>query len=105
MHFKLVVFLALAFFLTTVVRGESVQVSFEGRVLDPSRAPIAGAQVSAILNGRNDAPPVVTDEMGHFSLTIEAGKYTLRISAQGFSQFSQTMEIQQTISRTNEFVL
>jgi hypothetical protein len=43
--------------------------SIEGQVLDATRAPIAGARVTAVTDDRDVGPSTVTDERGAFTLT------------------------------------
>jgi outer membrane receptor protein involved in Fe transport len=57
----------------------------QGTVLDPSRSPIAGAQVAAI----NDVGVIVeqiTDDQGHFDFNVSPSfdNYQLRVTAPGF---------------------
>lgn len=56
-----------------------------GRVLDPNRAVIAGAQITALRKGTL-ASSALTNSNGEFSLTLEPGEYTLQISAEGFAE-------------------
>src|SRR5262249_2056271 len=58
-----------------------------------TRAPIAGAQIKALPEGRNSSPAVVSDQDGNFSLALEPGKYTLRISKDRFVEVSQRVEL------------
>ena len=67
--------------------------SLEGRVLDPSNAAIVGASITAIAEGRSVGPSTTSDEAGSFSLVLEAGKYTITITAKDFLRASEAIEI------------
>jgi catecholate siderophore receptor len=69
------------------VRGNETapRSQLRGRVLDPNRAVIAGAQVSALRKGAL-ASSAQTNLNGEFSLALEPGEYTLQISAAGFAE-------------------
>jgi len=56
----------------------------QGKVLDPARAPIAGAKVTAIPDGRTSGPSAVSDQNGDFTLPLEDGKYTFKAAKDGF---------------------
>src|SRR5262249_41504731 len=56
-----------------------------GRVIDPSRAVVPGARVEVQPGGQT----AVSDGKGEFTIAgIQPGKYTVNVSAVGFSQFS-----------------
>src|SRR6187200_3504412 len=65
-------------------------VTLHGVVLDPSRAPIAGARVTAVAEGR---PPSTTtsDQRGEFVIDLAAGDYSLIISARGFVETTRPL--------------
>ncbi|HBB86738.1 MAG TPA: TonB-dependent siderophore receptor [Blastocatellia bacterium] len=72
--------------LSTVRGNEAVPRSqLRGRVLDPNRAVIAGAQIKALRKG-TPTSSALTNANGEFSLTLEPGEYTLQISAEGFAE-------------------
>jgi catecholate siderophore receptor len=73
--------------------GSPIKVSLQGKVLDPARAPIAGATVKAILDGRSAGPSTVTDQAGEFSLSLEPGVYAVIVVADGFDENAQTVEL------------
>jgi catecholate siderophore receptor len=64
-----------------------------GRVVDPSGAPIAGAVVTIVSNGRSIAGPVATDPRGAFQLALAPGKYTVAVTADGFRDVSRAVDI------------
>src|SRR5262249_5399465 len=75
---------------------EGSKTSLQGKVLDPARAPIAGATVKAILDGRSSGPSTVTDQAGEFSLSLEPGVYAITIAADGFEETAQTVDLPAT---------
>lgn len=68
------------------------QSSIRGRVLDPDGAAIPGATVTAESNGRRGAT-TATNARGEFFLVLEAGEYTLKVSAQGFAEAEQSVSL------------
>ena len=79
-------------------------VTLHGVVLDPSRAPIAGARVSAVAEGR---PPstTATDQRGEFVIDLAAGDYSLTISARGFVDTTRPLNAAASSLTPIEFVL
>src|SRR5437773_9413962 len=59
--------------------------SLAGRILDATRAPIAGAHVTAVPDGQTSSPSALTDPRGSFTLLLMPGTYTLRVTADGFA--------------------
>jgi catecholate siderophore receptor len=77
-----------------------------GRVLDPTGAPLAGAQVTAQRNTRGSSPSsAVTDARGEFTIALEPGTFTLKVSAGGFAELSQRVNAAQVGTGPREFVL
>ena len=73
----------------------SARAFLRGRVLDQNRAAIRGATVvveSAVLAASVSA---VTDQNGEFTLMLEAGEYTVRVTVDGFSPATQTVRLNQ----------
>ena len=62
----------------------------QGKVLDPARAPIAGARVAAPDAG---GASVRSNQNGEFALGLEAGSYTLKIAAEGFREATRTIHL------------
>jgi catecholate siderophore receptor len=81
------------------------QSAIRGKVLDPNRAAVVGASVVAEANGRSASFSAMTDQNGEFSLAVEPGEYTVRIVANGFSEASQTVSLNQPGNATLEVVL
>jgi catecholate siderophore receptor len=78
---------------------------YRGTVLDPSRAPIAGARVSAF-SGPGTAPISATTNLrGEFSLELAPADYTLTIKADGFVDISRRLRSSELTTTPAEFVL
>src|SRR6266850_3415678 len=74
---------------------------FRGRIVDPMRAAVAGARISALPERGGTAAAIVSDETGGFALELDAGTYTLTVSSPGFVDMSRTV----TVPGAGEFVL
>jgi len=73
--------------------AQAVESSLSGKILDPSNAAVAGAQIIAIPEGRSTGLQATSDLMGQFTLTLVPGKYSVRVVAKDFLEISQTVEI------------
>ena len=76
-----------------------------GTVLDASRSPIAGAQVTAIAGTQPPAGSAMTDERGMFALTLPSGQYTLKVVADGFEEATGHVATSRSGTVMAEFVL
>ena len=79
-----------------MVQGQTAVVSLRGRVLDPARAPIAGAQITAVRDGLASGSSTKSDQGGEFLLSLEPGTYAITIAAEGFEERSQTVTVAST---------
>jgi catecholate siderophore receptor len=79
--------------------------SLEGRVLDSTQAPIAGARVTAVLDGQSHGLSVITDQRGRFTLKLAPGSYRLVVVADGFAEQSLNVNAPQTAGGSLEIVL
>jgi catecholate siderophore receptor len=79
--------------------------SLQGKVLDPAGASVAGATITGVPDGRPPGPSVLSDQHGDFKLTLEAGRYTIVVVADGFTAVSKIVDIPQTGAQSHEFVL
>jgi catecholate siderophore receptor len=79
--------------------------SLEGRVLDSTHTPIAGARLTAVPDGRSNGPLVLTDRRGGFTLKLAPGSYRLVVVADGFVEQSHRVNALQTGSVSIEIVL
>lgn len=68
------------------------QSAVRGRILDPDGAVISGATVIAETTGRQVAT-TKTNDRGEFFITLPAGEYTLRVSADGFAETVQSVNL------------
>jgi catecholate siderophore receptor len=79
--------------------------ALSGTISDPMQAPIAGAHVSAVADGRASGPSTVTDQRGAFVLMLTPGLYTLTIAAPGFIEQSQRIDARPRGSAARDVVL
>jgi catecholate siderophore receptor len=63
-----------------------------------------GAQITATPERRTSSLSTVSDQTGKFSLELEPGKYIIRITAMGFLEASEAIEIS-NLSQTRDFLL
>lgn len=79
--------------------------SLRGRVLDQNRAAIPGAKVVATAIGTAGSASAVTDQNGEFSLMLEPGEHTVRVTVDGFSDASQIIRLNQDSNPLLEVIL
>ncbi len=83
----------------------STQLSLRGRVLNPSRAPIAGAQVT-VTSGRAGATvSTVTNQQGEFEVAVTPGAHTVRVVAPNFVEATQDVTVTAGGERPTVFTL
>ena len=75
-----------------------------GRVLDPVRAPIAGARVTVAADGL-DSLSAVSDARGEFTIALPPGRYTVTVAADGFLESTAALDATETGSDPHEFLL
>jgi len=85
------------------LRAQTSEITFQGKVLDPSRGTVAGAEISVVPQGAGARQSTVSDSSGEFSLTLLPGKYMVNVVATGFERASQAVELENASSQ--EFVL
>lgn len=76
-----------------------------GQIFDPTHAAIPGAHITAIPEGQVSGPATVSDQNGEFSLVLEPRSYTLNVTADGFRQFSQTLNLNEGKAAIEEITL
>jgi len=103
--FRLFCHVLLAGTLLGHLQSQPLQSSLRGKILDPTRAPIAGAQVTAIPPDRTSGPSVLSDQNGEFSLPLEPGTYILKVAKDGFIETSQTFNLPQAGSESRDIIL
>lgn len=62
---------------------------FEGRVLDATGAPIADAHATVVPQSAASGSSADSGPDGHFSLTLQPGSYTLKVTKDGFLEVSR----------------
>lgn len=77
-------------------QAQSVHSSLHGKVLDSTRAPVAGARVTAAADGPTSGASVLSGPKGEFNLPLEPGNYTLSVAKDGFVEASQTLNLPQS---------
>ena len=83
--------------------GASVS-ALQGRILDQSRAPVAGARVIAH-RGAVSTPAAISDSRGEFLIAVDAGSYTLDIDADGFAAWQAPITVLDNGLRLDDIVL
>ena len=81
------------------------QAVVRGRVVDPSRGAIVGAQVTATSERAGTPITTVTNQQGEFELTLLPGAYDVRVSASGFVENSRRMTLTADSPMTADFTL
>ncbi len=92
---RLFSFVILAGLFQWQVQAQSSSSLLKGKVLDPSGAPIAGAQIIAMPDHGAKSVSVVSDEFGEFSLPLWPGSYSLTVVAPGFAETSRAVNVMQ----------
>src|SRR5262245_45177232 len=76
-----------------------------GRVLDPVRAPVAGARVTVAAEDGVDSLSAVSDARGEFIIALPPGRYAVTVAADGFVESTASLDATQTESDRHEFLL
>jgi catecholate siderophore receptor len=79
--------------------------SLEGRVLDTTQAPIAGARVTAIPDGQTTGVSAVTDQRGGYALALPPSRQTVTVGAAGFVEQSFAVTATRTGSLSRDIVM
>lgn len=89
------------------VLAQAPRCSLQGRVLDPARAPIAGARITAAPEGAAAGSSAVSGPTGDFSLDLPPNRYTVKIAADGFEESTHTLDLRDAAATAEprEFVL
>ena len=66
-------------------------VTVNGVAVDRTRAPIPGAQVTALAEGRPTPISAVTDAAGAFTLTLPPGRYVITVKSSGFRDLTEQL--------------
>ena len=76
-----------------------------GRVLDQTRAPIAGARITITADTGTVAFSAVSDQNGDFATPLDAGRYALTADSDGFVELFQWITVASGREDRREFVL
>jgi catecholate siderophore receptor len=87
-----------------VLPATSASPALQGRILDRSRSPIAGARVTA-RRGDVAAPTALSDARGEFFLSVDSGPYTLEVAADGFAPWQAPVIVLESGARLDDIVL
>jgi len=110
-HRKALAFIgALAIVLCSpILRSQSTNASITGRVTDPSKALIVGANVAAVSSGTSFRYEAVTNASGEYYLTnLPPGSYRLEIEKTGFKKLIKpdvTLHVQDALEINFEMTL
>ncbi len=85
--------LGLSAILSIQALAQNDQTVLKGKVFDPNHAAIQGADVWISKAGLPSST-AVTDRNGEFSIALPPGEYQVRISAEGFTETSETVNLQ-----------
>jgi catecholate siderophore receptor len=91
--------------LSLLASPDSSRFALRGVVLDPTRAAVAGAQVTAVPEGGGPAASAATGTRGEFNLALPPGRYTVTASAAGFQSASRTLSAVDSGAASLDFVL
>ncbi|HEX6648284.1 MAG TPA: TonB-dependent receptor plug domain-containing protein, partial [Pyrinomonadaceae bacterium] len=91
------------FITPAVAQVSTTKTLLRGKVVDPNRAAIPGADIWASAAGL-PSMSAVTDQNGEFSLMLAPGEYQLRVNAEGFSEVTENVNTRKT-SQILELVL
>jgi catecholate siderophore receptor len=106
-HRIFLLILCSAVFITPVFAqpGLTRKILLRGKVVDPNRAAIPGADVWTSGNGLPSGS-ATTDRNGEFSLMVQPGEYQVRVAAEGFSEVIEKVNpATVTASQSIEIVL
>ena len=79
--------------------------ALQGRVLDSTRAPVAGARVTALPDGAGGPAFTESDADGRFVLPLDPGGYTVTVAARGFHPATQHLDARASGRLARDFVL
>ena len=97
--------LLLPFSAAVLAQTPPARFSLAGQVLDPSRAPIVAATVTAVPAAAGVSVSAVTDDRGEFVLATAAGDFIITVTAEGFRERSEHVTTPQSGGTRHEFVL
>src|SRR4029077_11636515 len=96
----------LIFAVPTILSAQNNSGMIQGTVTDPSKAAVAGAKVRIENPVSHHADEVQTDTNGHFQIpNIPFNPYHLTVTATGFANFSQDVDVRSTVPTTIDISL
>jgi catecholate siderophore receptor len=96
---------ALVLFLPGIPVSAQTPGVLRGRIVDPTRAPIAGAEVTAVRAAPAVTATTMSDQNGDFVIQLEPGTYVVTISSAGFADLSRRMTVSAGGAAPLDFVL
>src|SRR4026209_428495 len=84
--------------------GQEQRATLRGTVLDPARAPIAGARITAVSDENSVTATAVSDASGDFSIGLPSGT-TVKIEAGGFAVYTQRFAAIDANDEIHEFMV
>ncbi len=92
--------------LASLLSAQVSSVRVQGKVLDPARVPIAGARITAVVEGGALGVSTLSGPSGDFTFDLAPQRYSIRVSAEGFADAIQPIRLSPDGSAPNlEFVL
>ncbi len=87
--------------------GQTAAAKFQirGRAVDRNGAGVVGATVTAASRAGFRTAAAITDQNGEFILSLESGEYEIKISADGFTESAQTVNLSAGGQDAGEIVL
>ncbi len=79
--------------------------TLSGRVLDPARAAVPNARIAAVPDGGPPGFTALSGPDGGFSMVLPAGRYTVRVAADGFLEASRLIDFPRHEAGMQDFVL
>lgn len=80
-------------------------VTIHGKIFDQNQAPVAGAKILAVPQDDSKAITSLTDADGIFAIELLPKAYVLKVTANGFADISQRLNVEQNALKTLEIVL
>jgi catecholate siderophore receptor len=102
---RLVLALSTLFPSAAIAAVPAPRATVRGTIVDPSRAAIVGAKVTAVPTPQGLTTETTTDDRGSFSLILSEGQYVLTVAAPGFATQSQPIMAAVGDATPLEFVL
>lgn len=92
-------------FLAGYALAQPTQFTLQGKILDATRAPIEGAQVTILSEQETSGPVVMSARTGEFVVTVQAGRYTVRARKDGFVDVTRSVQFPQDVATSLEMIL